>query len=38
MNRNALARKRKKYRKLMASEKARKVAVGRALRQKPCRT
>jgi len=34
MNRNALTRKRKKLRQLRASEKARKVAIRRVLRQK----
>jgi hypothetical protein len=34
MNRNALGRKRKKLRKLSASEKARKVVARRVLRQK----
>jgi len=34
MNRNALGRKRKKLRKLRASEKARKVVARRVLRQK----
>jgi hypothetical protein len=38
MNRNALARKRKKCRKLMAKKKARKVAVRRVLRQKANQT
>ena len=34
MNRNALAQKRKTHRKLVASEKAQKIAVRRVLRQK----